>query len=70
MWGRTDCKNKDGQFKCATGNCEGTDENCITGNQLATIAEFTLQKPDADGPDNYDLSLVDGKLMQRAVTSF
>ncbi|KAJ9114619.1 hypothetical protein QFC22_005492 [Naganishia vaughanmartiniae] len=59
MWGRTGCKIVNGQFRCDTGNCEGTDANCLTGNQLATVAEFTLQTPGSEQPDNYDISLVD-----------
>lgn len=68
MWARTGCKQEGNEFRCATGNCGGTDMNCITGNQLATLAEFTLQTTDLGaGPDNYDLSLVDGEFTQRGI---
>ncbi|KAJ9111432.1 hypothetical protein QFC19_001201 [Naganishia cerealis] len=67
VWGRTGCKLQGGVFTCGTGNCGGTDESCVDGNQLATLAEFTLVLADSLEPDNYDISLVDGEGVHQGV---
>lgn len=59
VWARTGCEEKDGAFKCLSGDC-GTGEltcNGLGGTSPATLAEFTLD----DGADDfYDISNVDG----------
>ncbi|CAF1354241.1 unnamed protein product, partial [Didymodactylos carnosus] len=64
FWPRTGCRNVNGQFRCATGDCGAGVNNfqmeCrgIGGQPPATIAEFTLNG--WGGSDYYDLSNVDG----------
>jgi len=62
IWGRTDCDfSKPGATACATGSCNGgleCDPHSGTGVPPVTVAEWTLGS--GTGPDNYDVSLVDG----------
>lgn len=65
IWGRTHC-NADGTG-CKSGDCGGLE--CtpgVTGKPPASLAEFTLQT--SDGPDNYDISLVDGFNLPVSIT--
>ncbi|KAI0787891.1 thaumatin-like protein [Fomes fomentarius] len=64
IWGRRDCdfnNGTPGPNSCLDGGCNGgleCDPNTGTGVPPATVAEFTLGIN--GGPDNYDVSLVDG----------
>ncbi|KAI0671562.1 Osmotin thaumatin-like protein [Trametes maxima] len=64
IWGRRDCDfstNQPGPTQCLSGGCNGgleCDKSSGTGVPPATVAEFTLGIN--GGPDNYDVSLVDG----------
>ncbi|KAI0749521.1 Osmotin thaumatin-like protein [Daedaleopsis nitida] len=64
IWGRRDCdfnNGTPGPNSCSTGGCNGgleCDAHTGTGVPPATVAEFTLGIN--GGPDNYDVSLVDG----------
>ncbi|XXG86223.1 hypothetical protein AAC387_Pa11g1157 [Persea americana] len=61
FWGRTICKqDSSGKFSCVTGDCGSGTIECAGGGPTRpfTLAEFKLDG--ADGPDFYDVSLVDG----------
>ncbi|KAI9091449.1 thaumatin [Phlyctochytrium arcticum] len=60
IWPRTGCREENGQFKCATGDCGGLKCNGKSGERPATLAEFTLQDPAKGKTDFYDVSNVDG----------
>jgi len=60
LWARTGCHNSTGKFVCWTGDCGSGDVACYGREaSAATYVEFDLND-DENGPDFYDVSLVDG----------
>lgn len=59
IWGRLGCSGDGDAFHCTSGDCGGREcKPGVTGVPPVSLAEFTLQTD--TGPDNYDISLVDG----------
>jgi hypothetical protein len=60
FWGRTGCSfDGGGKGRCATGDCDGRLQCAGGGKTPATLAELTVAA-NGQGPDFYDISLVDG----------
>jgi hypothetical protein len=61
FWARRECAYSGGTtLKCANGNCKDQLHCAVSGDNPATLAEFTMMGGDGNGVDNYDVSMVDG----------
>ncbi|KAK8563523.1 hypothetical protein V6N13_006275 [Hibiscus sabdariffa] len=68
VWGRTQCANTAGKFKCATADCGSGQITCngAGGIPPASLIELTLAAN--GGKDFYDVSLVDGFNLPLSIT--